>query len=71
MPALARKMNITFAIIGGQHDGACVDFDIPTEHLGDVLCAECGGEDYDIEDLDLLAGTGKLVKKKPPPGGGV
>lgn len=59
-------MNITFSIIGGQHDGSFVDFDIPTEHLGDVLCAECGGEDYTVEDLDLLTGTGKLVKKKPP-----
>ena len=62
-------MNITFAIIGGQHDGAFVDFDIPTEHLGDVCQADCNGEDYTVEDMDVLAGTGKLVKKNPPPGG--
>ena len=64
-------MNITFAIIGGQYDGDFVGFDIPTEHLGDVLDAECGEEYFIVEDLDLLAGTGKLVKKTPPLGGGV
>ena len=64
-------MNITFEIVGGPCDGAFVDFDILPEDIGDVLGAECGGEYYDIEDMDLLAGTGKLVKKNPPLGGGV
>ena len=63
-------MNITFAIIGGQHDGGFVDFDIPPEHLGDVCQAECDGVYYTVENMDVLAGTGKLVKKNPPQGGG-
>ncbi len=62
-------MLIIFEICGGPHDGGYVDFDIPTEHLGDVCHAECNGVDYTVEDMDVLAGTGKLVKKNPPPGG--
>ena len=60
-------MIITFAIFGGQHDGGLVDFDVPPERLSDLESANCDGEDYSIEDVDLVAGTGKLIHMKNPP----
>ena len=60
-------MLIIFEICGGPHDGGYVDFDIPPERLSDLESANCDGEDYSIEDVDLVAGTGRLIHMKNPP----